>query len=260
MKNITAIFSILIILLVIVFSCSEKHPNSPYENNETTPAESYFPMTVGSWWVYEEYTYETGKGQWHLSKTDSVTVTGKESIDGKEACRFIHHKTKIMNNHSWQDTSYFSFENDVLYEYRNLRGYFKSINEWVKIADFNSYNGWLLLDTNGGWDDGGPSFCFFKGKMLKKINVLVDSMIEIKSKRIISKVFEYSSITDGMYGCATIINSTRKGIDSFISKNHFIQNIGLVYNYYFFFMIPEGTQRVTNYMLYKTILVDYEIK
>lgn len=73
---------------IMLSACSDDDDN-PVTPNDKTKYDSYFPMSAGSWWIYE--TYDLNQDQSRNLSTlefDSVAVTGTETIDGKTASVF----------------------------------------------------------------------------------------------------------------------------------------------------------------------------
>ena len=77
MKN--PILLLLSCLAMLVFSCKD--------DDTTTgpiPATDYFPLTTGSYWVYDWYTIDTDGVETLYGRTDTVKVTGDTMLNGFE--------------------------------------------------------------------------------------------------------------------------------------------------------------------------------
>ncbi|MDB5272449.1 MAG: hypothetical protein JWO58_816 [Chitinophagaceae bacterium] len=80
MKKTSLLF---LVLCTSVISCSKKTSEpAPDPNSPTTAADTYYPATQGSYWIYQNYQIDS-TGEYELPGTDSVVVSKDSVINGK---------------------------------------------------------------------------------------------------------------------------------------------------------------------------------
>jgi len=141
---------ILIPLLIIgLFSCSERYPNSPFYEDEdfisTKNKVRYFPDNIGSYWKYETFQLDTLNRIVLTSlEVDSIVVENELMKANKKAKQFVVY---TMSDMTYQKTNefFYSIEGNKLFALQTyLSKFFKGIpfqlanfsdNEWIKIVD-----------------------------------------------------------------------------------------------------------------------------
>lgn len=72
-----------VVALGILFSC-KKEDNSQISSNETV-YDNYMPLKLGNYWVYKYNELDSvGNNITSVTKFDTITIIGKETINGKE--------------------------------------------------------------------------------------------------------------------------------------------------------------------------------
>ena len=92
MKN-YVLFAGLGISLALIASCKKDNPEPEVEDNNTPPetqsVKDYFPMTAGSYWVYQQTMYDTsGNVKPQTWKNDSVVVLN-DTVIGSNTYHFV---------------------------------------------------------------------------------------------------------------------------------------------------------------------------
>jgi hypothetical protein len=81
MKN---YFIVGLILMIGIVSCQkEDHPESKSVSQDKTLL-NYFPVTTGSYWVYNTYEIDSTGNETLFSESDTVAVVGDTLLNGKE--------------------------------------------------------------------------------------------------------------------------------------------------------------------------------
>lgn len=125
---------------LLLQSCSEDN-----STNNTTP-KTYFPTTVGSWWIYQSFDLDSNGVKVPESVAyDTSRIIGSFNVSGKLATAM-----ESRSSNGSVDTNYFSYETDKIY---TLLSIFNNDmipiegSQWVLIADFNASNWTILKDT-----------------------------------------------------------------------------------------------------------------
>ncbi|MGQ9819686.1 MAG: hypothetical protein ACUVQ1_07165 [Candidatus Kapaibacteriales bacterium] len=143
MFNRFSLFLVLFSITLTLFlqSCSEDNSTN---NNTTT--KTYFPTTVGSWWIFKTFDLDSnGVMIPETERYDTSKIIGSFNISGKMATAL-----EERSGESSIDTIYFSYENDKIY---TLLSTFNNDmipiqgNQWIVIADFKSSSWTILKDT-----------------------------------------------------------------------------------------------------------------
>ncbi|MCX6154938.1 MAG: hypothetical protein NT007_12350 [Candidatus Kapabacteria bacterium] len=122
MKNIiTLIFAI--VLVLGIYSCSDGNSNS--SNPPSSKFGSYFPTTIGSYWIYKNIPIDTNGVAHPLSATyDSVVLVGPITLNDTAG---FDYKTFTFDSTFKRitDTSvhvYYRFTNEKIYRYSDVSG------------------------------------------------------------------------------------------------------------------------------------------
>ncbi|MFH1051904.1 MAG: hypothetical protein V1779_13365 [bacterium] len=217
MKQSKNIFWVLVITLsVILISCSEDSNTNPPVGTDYS---SYYPLTVGSWWVMEEWRTDENFVADSLLSRDSTVIVSEEMIEGKNA------KVKIsFNTFTGEpyDTSYEYFENNSVYKWGQLNP-FSEEEGWQEQGNFTK-DKITVVDTNVT-DANFMGLYLFSGTLKLNINKGTNSTVSLKNT-------DYSALTFNqvlvMEGDMTI---PFQGTTSFsMNKNgtmYFVNNIGM---------------------------------
>ena len=75
---------LLLALLISMFSCNKDEELPPKDDSGETPYQSkgYFPMKVGSYWIYKHYRVKPDGTDTALAAMDSVYISGTKIIRG----------------------------------------------------------------------------------------------------------------------------------------------------------------------------------
>ncbi len=71
-------FSVGICLLFVLFSCTKNPP----ENNSVNHENNYYPLTTGSYWIYNTYKIDSLKNETLVSQNDTLNIIGDTNING----------------------------------------------------------------------------------------------------------------------------------------------------------------------------------
>ncbi len=128
--------------LFALFSCSEdKDPNT------NTDAE-YYPMTVGSYWVYESKELD-GEGKVTATTTDSVAISKTTTRLDKECFEFKNYINSVHDGDTYQyktETELYTLLDVILPDEEELPlPIGEIVEQWVKIADKNQ-SSWDIFE------------------------------------------------------------------------------------------------------------------
>ncbi|MCO5251896.1 MAG: hypothetical protein M9949_10825 [Candidatus Kapabacteria bacterium] len=128
--------------LFALFSCSEdKAPNT------NTDAE-YYPMTTGSYWVYESKELD-GEGKVTATTTDSVAISKTTTKLGKECFEFKNYEgdDHVGNTYKYKtETELYTLLDVILPDPDDFPLPYSEIDDqWVKIADENQ-SSWDIFE------------------------------------------------------------------------------------------------------------------
>ena len=105
---------LIISLVFILLSCSDRYPSSPYDvydNNDNTVKTSsidIFPTQKGNFWIYESFTLDTINNRIENSLTyDSVVVTEKNIVDNNKVWTFSTYNNST-GNYSLQNNDFYT--------------------------------------------------------------------------------------------------------------------------------------------------------
>ncbi len=172
MKNIKKLFLVLTMsTFVILLSCNEESTNTP----TTTDYSSYYPMTVGSWWVNESWRTDENFVADSLLSRDSTVIVSEEMKGGKNAKVIITFDTFTGET---IDTSYEYFENNSVYE-------------WEQSSPFSEEEGWIergsftktkitIIDTNVTDANFADAF-IFSGNLKMEITKGINKTVSLKN-------------------------------------------------------------------------------
>lgn len=151
MKKVLLIVINIIISGLIITGCNQ--PNEPSDEFEM---QSYFPLKVGNWWIYEYFLLDENGNRTSKIQTDSVIVTGTDTINGKHC--FILVEKCVDQWWSSTDTEYYYNEGARHYQLVNPWVGYKSQQDWYMMANLHSY-GWDMFNIYDTLPHGGnPSY------------------------------------------------------------------------------------------------------
>lgn len=144
MKKTIFILTILLSASLITISCSDDKTTGPSDTK------NYFPQSIGSWWVFDNYELDQSGNRIEESiAEDSVAITGKEVILGKET--YIYSDFYLGNefdktNRFVENNSYWVHNSLIEPDLGDLGIEFPLdfTDDWVKIADPSMTN-WSIL-------------------------------------------------------------------------------------------------------------------
>lgn len=134
----TLLTSLFLISFVFLTSCEES--TKPIVN----PTIDYFPISVGNYWIYITYRYNSAGAVDHATlRTDSVVISRAIEIQGVNAFEFLVYSEGVI-----VDTMYFSKSgNSISRIYTNEISNIPELTEtWFKIADFDLAE-WHVYDS-----------------------------------------------------------------------------------------------------------------
>ncbi|MFH1052054.1 MAG: hypothetical protein V1779_14125 [bacterium] len=238
MKNKTLISGILFATIIFIFSCGERYPNSPFDKEPHLQSSEYFPLTVGSWWVYEGYELDTNLQPIKLNFKDSITVVC-DTVYYNELCTKFLRKRTLVSGKIMEKNLYYYSDNNNLFQYKRYAqvGYMDSL--WQIEADFGDNKEYIILDTIVSGDMYGIEYKN-SFQLTDFINLNLRG-IEYRAIGIRRSYYKKGFMTD-----ATGMPIPLATIDS-KTYDYYSKSIGLVYS-------------VDTSGLRETILVDYKIK
>lgn len=189
-------------------------------SNLNTSKQDYFPMTTGSYWVYNTYEVDSLNQDSLISKNDTVVVIGDTLVRGEEY--------KVFRG------KYYGFSKDLTHKYyRDSLGYI--VNSGGRIVLYPEVNGDTLYRNVVG-----DSMAYFYTIMANESGYLN------------SKV-----ITDGdLLNCQFFIDVwSVDTIPTIKQDNYYAPNIGSLTKQYSYF-----SQLITKGVFYEDRLVDYHIE
>lgn len=247
MKHFNLIISSFALIAVLLVSCSENESNSPIVPSQTDYSQ-YFPMTIGSWWIIENYTLDDEMNRTEMTSKDSLVVVGEESLAGKTASIFISYD---LASGFPTDTSYYYIDGSIIYEYTTLTP-FDGGKDWLPTYDFALNSKFTVLDTNVTNADMGDG-SLFTGNVKATINKGTDKTLEVKGKSFQTKAFDLSMVLSGTInaGLEVAMNMAMDGNIYFAKGIGNVQTLSKA-------TIDVGPQSIK--MNSEEIVVDYSIK
>ncbi len=144
--------TILFLLTVILVSCDD---SSTGDNTGPQEMKNYFPLSVGNYWIYNTVIYDK------FSKTisnsiDSVVITGKTQLYGKEASIFVKFSDGIPVDTSYHyktNNEVFTILKDTIVNIPDLSSrwslMFDFVNDsWLSFNEIIDDYNYELDDTN----------------------------------------------------------------------------------------------------------------
>jgi hypothetical protein len=98
MKN----FVLIVGVVVCLFSCEKNDKQEETENSIS----AYLPMSVGNYWVYQIYTFDSNGNEYQTTTFDSTVITKDTLINGKRFFRFDYFECNTINTYP-TDTIYY---------------------------------------------------------------------------------------------------------------------------------------------------------
>jgi len=241
----TLILSFAVTALMLIVSCSEDSSTQP----TTTDYSDYYPLSVGSWWVYENWRTDENFVPDSLLSRDSTVIVSEMLFNGKMA------KVRItFDTYSGEaiDTTYEYFENNTVYNWDQISP-FSDEEGWVVRGDFTK-NKITILDTNVT-DATIEDIMIFSGNLKAE-------MIKGLNKSVMLKDMEYSALTYDMIidmeGTVMVPGYGEYPFEMNATGNmYFVKNIGRVQ----ILSVRSMEVFIVNETEYnKEILVDWNIK
>jgi len=94
-------------ILIFLFSaCKKEKPEIPL--GQCSPAPNFQPMTIGSYWIYEQFNVDTNGIRTSLNRLDSVFIEKDTLINGNIYAKFkripLNHNNLLWHDY-WRDSS-----------------------------------------------------------------------------------------------------------------------------------------------------------
>ena len=229
--------SLFIFLILFVISCTKDNTTNP---QSTESMEDYMPLTIGSWWKYEQY-YIDEYGTKYNEITYTLTIIGSSIVDGKQAFNI---KYSTSNPDSTNSTCYWAIDNSKLMYYapEMIERY-----GWLIEADLNSEK-WILKDTIELFDSAGIKLESYEKWTIKKGS---QSEFKIKDKTIPAIGF----ISEQLIAHNHFDDFNEKDTILTISTRWYGKGVGMIKRVGKLTWIPMQTQ-----LNCEMVLIDYEIK
>jgi hypothetical protein len=232
---------------ILINSCSKD--DNPVD---ITDAKVYFPLTIGSWWVYENYELdENGDRILDTREEDSSIVSGIKTILEKEA--------KVVTSYDEDGSSednYFYTDYSWLYAHSS---FFKlPIEEiWILIADLKG-NNWDIAEYDIPEIEYETSIG--KGVLNGKLNIKGEKggtkTITVDNKKIKCREFK---IIVNFTGTFKKVNYVTPAYYTIIQHSWYGENVGLVQEIVDPYVFKIPTVGSTNHGGYESILLKYNI-
>ena len=142
----------IISILFGLTACSERYPNSPYEDEfgfdeNTSNKLRLFPNEVGSYWIYEIYDLDSMNVKMNASKRYDSTVVEAELVKAGKTAKLFSTYTK--NNTSYQKSveNYYAVERKKLLTLQSyLSKFFQGVP--IQLANFSNTEWITLIDSD----------------------------------------------------------------------------------------------------------------
>lgn len=248
MKNKTTILSVLaLIITFVLISCSEDSTPTPPAKTDYS---AYYPLTVGSWWVYEEWSTDSNFNPDSLQSRDSVVIEAALMYNGKNAFMKVTYNTEYGFA---MDTTYEYFENNSLYEWTQINPFLDLGEGWIERGSFTK-DYIKYLDTNVTDFIIGDMFSY-SGSIKMDLTKGIDKIISLKNKDYTAFTYNNKAILNGnatIPGVGTLPMTMDMNMEMFFAKNIGIAQVLTTTNV---LMMGMGEPDYS-----KRILVDWSIK
>lgn len=175
-------------LALAVISCKEDATSTP--DTPAAETKTYYAMKENSYWVYDNYDFnEDATTIDETTRTyDSVAVTGKKVIDGKDAFTIFRHSSEpdaidLVYSHAFTADQFFISDDFIKSSEMLDNEFFNGIQipnyGWLKIADSKATTTWDLLNPALGKDNFGLP----EGLIPGVSNIKVSPRIQVKITR-----------------------------------------------------------------------------
>jgi len=140
--------------LLMLTNCSDDDDNPSNNNGDD---ETYYPMKVGNYWIYESNDLDIDEEYVDGTYTmDSIVVTSVEEMYGKSSFKHVSYtKTEINDPWEFESETYFYSEGKKLY---GLFDYIAPSDDlplplditpgWVLLADPDASDSWKVFEQN----------------------------------------------------------------------------------------------------------------
>ena len=237
---------VLLIVIAVIFSvllftgCSQ--PNEP---SDEFNMELYFPMKVGNWWIYEFYRLDANGNRTNKIQTDSIIVSGIDTINGKPCYVFVE---KNVEYSFYPDTGYYFIEGPRLYQLFDPWVGYKSQEDWYILANLKTYN-WEMFniyDTLPHWQS--PSYLHAVANMSNNFETkLIFNGDSINCRYFFGEI----KYTNRFLGVDSVY--VENTIKRYETQFYYSKNIGIIYQKDLLF---EGYNQYSNTDIEK-VLIDY---
>jgi hypothetical protein len=224
-----------LLAIILVSACSKDKSSTPTNNNNSN--NSYFPMTMNTYWVYNNYLIDT------LNKTSTVAVSHDSTFVAGTITK-LNHLASIFRTNSVDTAGQTSTTDSYFYTTATrvflhssyfdnmfqaipapLNSMFKIQEQWLPVVD-QEVNNWLILNQP---IDTSASFGGFKitgtiqvlGSKGNTKTLLIEGKSYLAQDYIMTFNFQGSV---NVAGFPVSIPITR------ISHFYFVENIGMVEN------------------------------
>lgn len=146
---------------------------SSCSDDSSSPSKSELqPTSLGSWWIYENYSIDSNNVSKKLSGYDSVVVSGKSIIMEKEASVFKTIEINSIGEPVGNSDNYYNLQDNKLY--MHSKAFTDAVSsqffpftfkeQWMKVADKND-DDWKAYEDDIN-DFAGPFGSSVDGKIL----------------------------------------------------------------------------------------------
>lgn len=83
-------------------SCEKDEPIEPQTAKTPASIEEYYPLSIGNYWIYQQFIYENGTKT--VGRIDSTVITNDTLIDGKKY--YVLRGTEYFDR-NWEHSKYY---------------------------------------------------------------------------------------------------------------------------------------------------------
>ncbi|OGU15183.1 MAG: hypothetical protein A2X61_15140 [Ignavibacteria bacterium GWB2_35_12] len=207
--------------------------------------QSFFPLKVGNWWIYEFYYLDANGNRTYKIQADSIIVTGLDTINGKPCYVLVE---KCVEGSCYPDTEYYFNEGGRLYHYTAPGMHGKNPRDWYILANLKSYN-WDMFSVYDTLPHGNnPSFLHAVANINNNFETKILFNGDTINCRNFSRKYKYTNRFMGLDG-DTIENTIRR----YETQFYYAKYIGIINQKNMYF---EGYNSLTNKGVEK-VLIDY---
>ena len=195
-----------ILALVSIFACEKDDMQKLSDNTPNDAKENYFPLTLGNYWVYEDYHIDSLNQEQKLDFIDSIAVSRDTLIHGEKfyilsGIRELPGSDKLVDIAILRDSMGYLIDQKGVIRFSN--------------SNFNDIlHTWIELTSNND-------------TLLKVTYMMVEHSDSLEILNNKYKILNYQ-------GDVTVYNSTTNDIRyKGYTNNYYANNIGVVYESFF---------------------------